>query len=42
MTLSIIDKEEKLEHDTIIFRIDLDIENELRQESKQKRRASTY
>jgi hypothetical protein len=42
MTSSIIDKEEKLEHDTFIFRIDLDIVNELRQESKQKRRASTY
>ncbi|MGB7960031.1 MAG: hypothetical protein WCF46_09070 [Nitrososphaeraceae archaeon] len=42
MTSSIIDKEEKLEHDTIIFRIDLDIVNELRQESKQKRRDSTY
>jgi len=42
MTSNVIDKEEKLEHDTIIFRIDLDIVNELRQGSKQKRRASTY
>ena len=37
MTSSIIDKEEKLEYDTIIFRIDQDIVNELRQESKQKK-----
>jgi hypothetical protein len=40
VTSSIIDKEEKLEYDTIIFRIDQDIVNELRQESKQKRGAS--
>jgi hypothetical protein len=37
VTSSIIDKEEKLEYDTIIFRIDQDIVNELRQESKQKK-----
>jgi len=42
MTSSIIDMEEKLEHNTIIFGIDQDIVNELRQESKQKRRASTH
>ena len=37
MTSSIIDKEEKLEHDIIIFRIDQDIANVLRPRIKAKK-----
>jgi predicted HicB family RNase H-like nuclease len=37
MTSSIIGKEEKLEHDTIIFRIDQDIANVLRPRIKAKK-----
>jgi hypothetical protein len=37
MTSSIIGKEEKLEHDSIIFRIDQDIANVLRPRIKAKK-----
>jgi predicted HicB family RNase H-like nuclease len=37
MTSSIIGKEEKLEHDSIIFRIDQDIANLLRPKIKAKK-----
>ena len=41
MTSRFRDKEKKLEHNTLTFRIDQDIVDELRQESKQKM-ASDY
>jgi len=42
MVSRITDKEEKLEHNTLTFRIDQDIVDELRQESMQKMQASTH